>query len=230
MTLKHSVFVFAAVVLAMASPAGADALEGVYVGVKAIYSYQDVSSPLMKTDTDEWYFDDEEDWTAGGGLALGYDFDQRFSMPVRVELEYTLREKAEVAWRGTQGIFIPGNFNWEVKGRTGVDTLLVNLFYDFKNSSAFTPFVTAGAGISFIEWKSSYADTIGTTPVSAENDLTDFAWSVGLGCSYRIADGLMLDLAYRFLDAGTAEAKYRTLTAEADLHLQEVILGLRYAF
>ena len=79
MTLKHSVFVFAAVVLAMASPAGADALEGVYVGVKAIYSYQDVSSPLMKTDTDEWYFDDEENWTAGGGLALGYDFDQRFS-------------------------------------------------------------------------------------------------------------------------------------------------------
>lgn len=230
MTVKHYVLVGVALVFALVSPVWAGGLEGMYVGVKGIYSHQDISGPTLKTPGNTWGFGDESDGAAGGGLALGYDFDRRFALPLRVELEYALRDGAEPKWSGNRGIFIPGTFDWKLEAETEVDTLLVNLYYDVKNRTAFTPYIVAGAGYAFIDWTSRYTDSIGTTPVSADGDVTEFAWTVGLGCSYAVTEALMIDLGYRYVDAGTAEADYQNLTAEADIKLHEVVLGLRYAF
>jgi opacity protein-like surface antigen len=209
---------------------GAAEWKGLYAEIKGTSSYQDISDPTIKYPSQNFGFSDKDDWAIGGGLAIGYDFDKSFSFPLRVELEYMIRDDAEVAWRGDQGIFISGTFDWELKAETQVDTILVNFFYDFKNSTAWTPFVTAGFGMSFIDWKSSYTDTIATPNISMKDDTTEFAWTVGFGCSYRLTEALLVDAGYRYLYAGTAEADYQTLTAESDIRLHEVVFGLRYAF
>ena len=217
-------------IFTMTSAVGAAELEGLYVGIKGVYSYQDISDPTIKYPGQDFGFSDKDDWVTGFGMAVGYDFDKGLSLPLRVELEYMIRDDAEVAWRGDQGVFISGSFDWELKAETQVDTFLVNFFYDFKNSTALTPFVTAGFGMSFVDWKSSYTDSIATPDISMEDDATEFAWTVGLGCGYKVSDAFTVDAGYRYLDAGTAEAGYQTLSAESDIRLHEVILGLRYEF
>jgi len=230
MMFKRYVIVGFILIVTVASSASAGGLDGMYLGVKGIYSHHESSDPILKWDGNSWRFDDKSDGAVGGGLAIGYDFDKRFTLPLRVELEYAMREEVEPSWTGNQGIFVSYPLNWKLEVETEVDTLLVNLYYDFKNRTSFTPYVGAGAGNSFIDWKSHYTDDGGMTPISANGEVTEFAWSIALGGSYAVTDAFMVDLGYRYVDAGTAEAEYQPLTSETDIELHEVVLGVRYAF
>lgn len=107
---------------------------------------------------------------------------------------------------------------------------MFNLAYYFQNSSYFTPYISAGLGAAFLNWDSGYSDDYGTTPVSASGDETQFAWSVGAGCSYALSEKLDFDLAYRYLDAGESELEYLSLKAIADLKIHEFMVGIRYKF
>lgn len=228
--MVKKILVCAVLVLAVAATSSAAGLEGVYFEARGVYSNQRVVDPTLSYSPDRWEFSNKNDWVYGGGLALGYDFSRQFSVPFRVDVEYISRDTAEVSWKGDQGVFISGQFDWKLEAETEVDTLMFNLFYDFKNATAFTPYVNAGVGVAFIDWKSHYADSIGTPDISASDDSTEFAWTIGLGCSCNLTNALAFDLGYRYLDAGQAEAEYQGLDAKADMELHEVILGLRYTF
>jgi len=113
---------------------------------------------------------------------------------------------------------------------TADQTALVNFYYDFHNSSRFTPYVGAGIGIDFKSLKRNYSQNAAC--VSASNDIngpylpagncpvplqqvtgfnnSTYANSIGfaaalmLGASYKVTDGISLDTGYRMLWDGAS--------------------------
>lgn len=164
--------------------------------------------------------DEYSQFTLGGALAAGYDFWPQYLVPLRVELEYALRGNSEKSWGSNWG---------SVDCTWNSSTLFANLYYDFRNSTAFTPYVGAGLGMAF-----NYANHTFSSPGyhgNFDEHSTNFAWNVGAGVAYDITDSLAVDLGYRYVNLGYYEVD---LPDGAKLKNQpcnhEFMLGLRYTF
>ena len=90
-------------------------------------------------------------------------------------------------------------------------TVMANAYYDFDTDSSVRPYIMAGAGVANAE--TSWDD----------DDESVFAWQVGAGLGFEIADNTTLDLGYRYLKPSEFDND-----VEAESH--NVMLGLRYQF
>lgn len=111
----------------------------------------------------------------GGGMALGYDFQSYFKVPMRMEAEYLIR---------TTTHFNKDSYDVSL---VAPQTLFVNLYYDFENESNFTPYIGGGIGAAFVGVDSN------------------FAWNVGAGLTYDISECVALNLGYRYNSYGQFE-------------------------
>lgn len=183
---------------------------GVYVAPKFVYG---IETFKMKAQTEEgigWSDGAHSDDVFGGALALGYDFSARFNLPLRAELEYALFSRGErekyFTWTDEDGAG-----SGSVKGKIDVQSLFVNVYYDFHNESKFTPYVGGGLGLGFVGMKASASGADADGPYESgslgKKNRTNFAWNLGLGCAYEVTDNFALDLGYRYADFGKAETK-----------------------
>ncbi|KJV39405.1 outer membrane protein [Acinetobacter brisouii] len=160
-----------------------------------------------------------------GSLAYGFNLAPVYNIPVRAELEYAYHDTADFDYSQVYSGY---------QLSTKVQTVMLNGYYDFKNKSAFTPYVSLGLGSASL--KTTEHDNAGFSKTKTNND---FAWSVGLGVAYTINPNFSVDLGYRYLDAGKASVNdsgtidptliYRDNT-KAKISSHDVTLGLRYAF
>ncbi|AOS84690.1 hemagglutinin [Chlorobaculum limnaeum] len=90
-------------------------------------------------------------------------------------------------------------------------TVMANAFYDFDTDSGIRPYIMGGAGIADVD---TNQDT---------DSETVFAWQVGAGLGFEIADNTTLDLGYRYLKPSEIEDSI-------DIDSHNVMLGLRYQF
>lgn len=90
-------------------------------------------------------------------------------------------------------------------------TVMANAYYDFDTDSSVRPYIMGGVGMA-------NADTSWD-----DDDETVFAWQVGAGLGFEIADNTTLDLGYRYL-------KPSELEDSIDIESHNVMLGLRYQF
>ena len=161
--------------------------------------------------------DEYSQFTLGGALAAGYDFWPQYLVPLRVELEYALRGNSEKSWNYGRGM--------DFKGAWNASTLFLNLYYDFRNSTAFTPYVGAGLGMAF-----NYANYTFSSP-GYHGNFDEHSTNLGAGVAYDITDSLAVDLGYRYVNLGYYEVD---LPDGAKLKNQpcnhEFMLGLRYTF
>ena len=212
-------FAALALVCALALPGVAKAEgTGMYLAPKFLMSIQN-NYPTLEVGPDS-ASENYSQFTLGGALALGYDFYSQFGVPVRAEVEYALRGNSEKSWSYDA---------LDVKGAWNASTLFLNLYYDFRNSTAFTPYVGAGLGMAF-----NYANYTFTTKgynANFDEHHTTFAWNVGAGVAYDITDSFAVDLGYRYVNLGYYEVD---LPAGAKVKNQpsnhEFMLGLRYTF
>lgn len=74
-----------------------------------------------------------------------------------------------------------------------VNALMTNAYYDFRNSSKFTPYVGLGIGMA-----------------SFSNDASDinFAYQANLGVDYQLKPNLTLGVNYRYIHWGTPSSNY----------------------
>lgn len=129
---------------------------------------------------------------------------------------------------------------------------MLNGYYDMPTGTKFTPFVMVGVGFSKNKIGSSvevdeYNEFITYREGWEKGDSTEFAYSFGAGFSYQVSDNLNFDMAYRYVDLGSAEIKAfdeRTSIREADkeydyrweklqkydLKSNEFLAGIRYTF
>ncbi|MDR0815924.1 MAG: outer membrane beta-barrel protein [Desulfovibrio sp.] len=167
--------------------------------------------------------------TVGGGVFVGYDFYPQHNVPIRTEIEYAIRTNMNTSWDANplQGVTTSIDAQWNLQ------TLMLNAYWDFHNSTNFTPYIGAGFGVGFIN--SRYEAAInGYDFGNSEKTDTVFAWNAGLGCSYAFSENVSADLAYRFVGLGyheTSENVYETdIKAGMSPYANEVSLGLRFTF
>lgn len=189
---------------------------GIYIEPKLMYGFTDMDVRGNSTGTNVKGSDDDS--VFGGGIAFGYDFKKRTNIPIRAEIEYALFSKAK------------GDFNkngMSANAKMEIMTLFFNGYFDFHNSTRFTPFVGAGVGMSFIDTKGS------VNGVSlGSNSETNFAWNGTVGVNFRILDNLSADLSYRFVGLGDGESKTSAgnMVETEDVYMHQGIVGLRYTF
>lgn len=220
-------------ILVFALPASAE-VKGIYGGLKFIDSIQSTGD-LSRGDYKAGLGSHSQN-TVGGGIFVGFDFYPQMQVPLRAEIEYAIRTNMDKTYESAvdeDGGFI------ETKAKWNVQTLFANLYYDFRNSTAFTPYVGAGLGLGFIN--NSYK-TGGHDPfdgyeewASKSKTNTVFAWNVGVGCSYAFNENFSADLAYRFVGLGYNEVSTRMddgtkLKIGTSPYMNEFSLGLRFTF
>ncbi|WP_111893837.1 outer membrane protein [Acinetobacter sp. MB5] len=154
-----------------------------------------------------------------GSIAYGFNLAPVYNIPVRAELEYSYHDTADF------------NFSevcTSCQLSTKVQTVMLNGYYDFKNTSAFTPYISLGLG------NASIKTTAHNDNFSKAKTTNDFAWSVGLGVGYTINPNFSIDLGYRYLDAGKSSWNNSETSVEENIKARmssnDVTLGLRYSF
>lgn len=146
------------------------------------------------------------------GAALGYDFSK-----FRVEGEISY-QKNDVNKIGAQGVF------FDATGDSVALSFLINGYYDFINSSAFTPYISAGLGFAQVEFNDL---DISSSGFSGSNDKdTVFAYQVGIGVGYAVTEKVTIDVKYRYF--GTEDSEYDT--TEAEFASNNFLFGVRLNF
>lgn len=208
----------------MAVPAFADN-SGFYAGLKFIDAIQSTGATSKSGAANLFEIDSFTQNTIGGGIFVGYDLYPQSDIPIRAEVEYALRTNASQEWdmRGVPGASLQMDYN--------VQTLFLNVYWDFHNDSAFTPYIGAGAGMALV--RTDFEIKAGALSDSGFETQSSFAWNVGLGCSYAFNDMLSLDLAYRFVSLGNIEAEkswgsYGKVGMSP--YANEFSLGVRFTF
>ncbi|NOU22603.1 MAG: porin family protein [Methyloglobulus sp.] len=163
-----------------------------------------------------------EDYDPGfaGSVAVGYQIADQFRL--EGEALYQSNDKDEGHFSDFGSLSgIP------LKGERERTAFLLNGYYDFKNGTAFTPYITAGMGGYHLRLKGEHS--------SVGNDL-DFAWQAGAGVNYKLNDRISLDLKYRYFGGTDAELQIQSpsgVLATSRLYEvgdHQVMAGIRIGF
>lgn len=165
----------------------------------------------------------------GGGVALGYDFNDQYQVPVRIELAATFRGDASASQTFTDD---EGDSE-TIKNKVSMATYMVNGYYDFYNSSDFIPYLTAGIGMSHLKHKISDEDS---DDISASSN--NFAWGLGAGVKYIITSNISVDASYRYINGGKVTSSStdsydtysNTIKTKAKAESNDLMIGISYKF
>jgi opacity protein-like surface antigen len=134
-------------------------------------------------------------WSGGNddaGLSVGGGIGYRYNDYMRTDLT--------VDWAGDYSIGAGADLS--------TTTVLGNLYYDFANDSAFTPYVGAGLGYGWVN------RDIGT-------DRSGIAYGLTAGVAVDLSTNLALDVGYRFRDI---------MIKGSDPYEHAIVAGLRFSF
>ena len=151
------------------------------------------------------------------GLALGVAAGYSFPSNIRIEAEIAYQQN------DLDKISVSG-FDTALSGDTSSLALLLNGYYDFKNTSPFTPFITGGIGMAKVEVNDM--NVSGYDSYGENDDDTVFAYQFGAGVSYAVNEKVNLDVKYRYF--GTSDPEFDSVEAEYSNH--NLYAGVRVAF
>lgn len=223
-----SVFAAAFLLLIFAWPtAGKCESTGMYIAPKFLMSIQDTGTVSRSSALAGTGVDDYSQFTLGGAFAVGMDFWQQQMIPLRLEIELGLRGNSEKSWSDN------GRRIDSVKGTWNNTTLFANLFWDFHNDSAFTPYVGGGLGMAFNYTGYDFTAKNGDK-FSVDDRETNFAWNVGAGVAYNFNDNFAVDASYRFVGLGYNEISTNYGGEKYEIgnepYNNEFMVGLRFSF
>ena len=232
-------------------------VRGLYVGGKLGMSAEQFSSSKIGLEKGEASFPlpfgdlswnkqsfgmgNHNDTVFAGGMTLGYDFCKHFDIPVRIELDYTLRGKGSDSKKhnlpfeytsSVSGDFIAVTAA-KMKNSLNLQTIMLNTWWDINTGTAFTPYIGGGVGMAFGKFKSIVIDTEEGDALNAKDTFTKFAWSLGGGLAYDFNDSWTVDLGYRYINAGHHKMTYDnpvTYIKIDRIESHDVMLGIRYTF
>jgi opacity protein-like surface antigen len=136
------------------------------------------------------------EWGGGsddGGFAAGGGAGYRFNDNLRTDLR--------VDWAG--------DYNIGGGSDMSVTTVLGNLYFDWANASAFTPYVGAGVGYGWTDVSGGGGDDDG------------FAYALQAGVGVDLTENIVLDAGYRFRDV---------MISGSDPYEHQFLLGARFEF
>jgi opacity protein-like surface antigen len=180
--------------------------EGMYVG--GSLGTANLSDTNVSSGSELMTLESDMGWV--GALAWGYKFRNKFR--AEGELAYQKNDASTITYT-----------HLNVDGDVTRMSIMANGYYDFENTSRFTPFVMAGIGGAKVE-----ANDLNVPGEHGKVDDNDqgFAYQLGLGVAYGVNDAMDVDLGYRYFDASDLSFS----GADADYQSHNVYVGLRYSF
>jgi opacity protein-like surface antigen len=147
-----------------------------------------------------------------GGTSYGLGVGYKFNNWLRADITGEYRSK--VGFTGTDFLLFPNGggglsdtYNGGYKSWIG----LVNAYVDLGTWWCLTPFIGAGVGAAHIQ-TTGFSD-VATFPAfdgrtssffADGASTTNFAWAAHAGVAYKVTNNFTVELAYRYLDMGTA--------------------------
>ena len=229
MKLKTALFT-AAATLALA-PA-AHAYQGLYGAIGAGLSYmaddrdvESLSGPVT--------FDSDADYDKGIGVytSLGYSYNSGW----RTELEFSYRNHDARHWVSQPPIF-SGFTGGTLDGEVSSYAFMANLLKDF-GRGAVSPYVGAGIGLARVKSELTGVNPGaigGYSPMIVDDADLTMAYQGIAGLAFQLAEGLALDLSYRYF--GTLQPEFAgtlggaPFTYKTDYTSHNVFAGLRWNF
>ena len=162
--------------------------------------------------------------TLGAALAVGVNLRDYTDSgaPLRFEFEYGTRGTMYSQWNGSLGSRERLKAAWQVQ------TFQINGYWDIDTGTAFTPYIGAGIGASYIY------ESLTSGPSDArhhtEGSNWGLAWNVGAGVAWNFTDNMALDLQYRFAGFGESTLKHRGGDVNNYMTANEFMAGLRFSF
>jgi opacity protein-like surface antigen len=149
------------------------------------------------------------------GLGVGYQFNNWF------RTDFTAQYRGKANLHGANGlIFSPTAFQQDnYSGSKSEALFLANVYFDLGTWWCVTPFIGAGVGTSY-NMLSSFRDdnvqivsgvTHGSVANFANNGTWNFAWAAHAGLAYKVTPSVTLELAYSYVDLGSARPGAFTL-------------------
>jgi opacity protein-like surface antigen len=139
-------------------------------------------------------------------IAYAGEFGYRFNQNFRLE--------GEISYRANNIQNLPG-----VSGINRMTDYLVNGWYDFANTSRFTPYV--GGGIGYARDKGIANGLATGTTTSAGDDA--FVYQLGGGVAYKLCNNWALTADYRYINTNTFKNIGESISSEYRA-------GVRYSF
>ncbi|MFK7791221.1 MAG: outer membrane protein [Devosiaceae bacterium] len=185
------------------------------------------------------------EFEAGGlaGVALGYRFNQWFRADISAE--YRMRTAYDGLDRydaDRNGSFADaGDGTNQYLADKSEYLVMANAFLDMGTYHGITPYVGAGAGVSYtmIDNMTDINTPQSSVAYGADNAEWAFAWALHAGVGYEVNDRVTLDLGYRYLSLGDAASGDLIASGGANNFLNpvefngitshDVTLGFRYA-
>lgn len=177
-----------------------------------------------------------------GGIAIGYDFSKNMGLNMRTEVEYMYTSNAKGSrsynFYNASGAL---DYNGKSKFDIGIQSIFFNMYYDFRNSTSFIPYVGGGIGFGIVGMKRSgdafdynlHEAYTGSVPRTSQ---TNFVWNIGVGCAYEISKRFSIDVGYRYANFGKCKTKTFGDTTEhtqinaKDININQIIFGTRFTF
>jgi opacity protein-like surface antigen len=139
------------------------------------------------------------------GAGIGYEY----SSWLRFDVTGEYRTKSEWSYLEQDNNFGPANFN-KTSAKLSSAVGLANVYFDLGNWWGVVPFIGGGVGVAHHMFDGihdvglgGYAGGFG---YGASKDKTDLAWAIHAGLGYAVSPNLKLELAYRYLNMGEADA------------------------
>ena len=156
-------------------------------------------------------------FTVGG--ALGYRLGESGDYRLEGEVAYQNNEVDRI-----KDISLPEDVDGAILSsmEASLLTFLLNAYIDFNYGSAFSWFVTAGAGFARIDGEMT------VDGVNYDEDDTVFAYQFGVGAGYAVTETVTLDCKYRYLRTDDLNIEGGDVEVASPSH--NITVGIRVAF
>lgn len=167
------------------------------------------------------------------GAAIGYDFYEKLSFPLRTEIEYMMRGQNS---NSTESKSATNKYTTKLDSKLRIQTLMLNAYFDLKNSTAFTPYI--GAGIGYAGLKNDINTTVTDSSLSVKTSSSakapNVAWSLSAGIQYAVTANVDIDLSYRYFNAGNYSINIKnekqTIDSKFKVESNDILLSIAYRF
>lgn len=172
------------------------------------------------------------------GVGVGYKFNHFFRADLTLDYRAEWDFDGNTECLGAAPICAAGVDLNDEYGSGSMYTLLANVYFDWENSSSFTPYIGGGVGLAYIDVGRQYGLNVGGTSFSsfeADGDW-NFAAAAMAGVTYEVSHNFAIDANYRYLwvgDVDGGESDTPGLTGNLKYHdvdFHEFRLGGRYTF
>jgi opacity protein-like surface antigen len=173
---------------------------------------------FLPTDSRTTFNNNSQDIEFNAGYSLSGVGGVEFNNGLRLEGELTFKSADMDKFTSS------GSLN----GDASVLAALASGYFDFKNTSPFTPYLGGGLGIATVYVGRT---TNSTGLVFNKDDDTVFAYQVGAGVGINAGTHLVFDLGYRYF--GTSDPEFNNGnngTVKADFSSHNLLAGVRYKF